>query len=303
MKIFITGGSGFIGQRLNAELSKKHEILTQYLSNEGNCGKFNSVKADITNTKILEKIISEFKPDAIIHTAAVSKPGVAEKLGEERVRKINVDASATLARLAEKHSARIFFFSTDLVYDGETPPFKKETEPPNPLSLYARSKAEAEKKIAENTENHVILRIALHFGFSVAGAKSHFSEVYENLLQNKHVKLFDDQFRTPLEATQSAKMLARLLETDVKNEIVNFGGKERVSRYELGEILAEVCGFDKNLLEKISLDAVNAQNKVRDVSMNTEKLETFGIERISLEESIYEICKNAADKNFQGIEI
>ena len=80
MKIFITGGSGMLGQYLNIELSMKHQILTQYHSNIGNCGNFNNVKSSITNYRKLDEVFSTFKPEAVIHTAAVSNSEKANKL-------------------------------------------------------------------------------------------------------------------------------------------------------------------------------------------------------------------------------
>jgi dTDP-4-dehydrorhamnose reductase len=80
MKIFITGGSGLLGQYLNIELSKHHQILTQYNSNIGNCDKFENVKLDLANTVGLEDIFRDFNPGVVIHTAAISDPTKAQKM-------------------------------------------------------------------------------------------------------------------------------------------------------------------------------------------------------------------------------
>ncbi len=293
MKIFLTGASGFIGQYILRELSRNHAVLAQYFRGNLQASNHKTVKLDLRNVGKTREIIENFLPEIIIHAAAISKPAEAEQLGYSETAKINVEATKTLARIANELNAKIIFFSTDLVYDGNGKPFKKETEKTEPISVYAKTKLDAEKEIRENSDNYLILRIALHFGIGLNGAKNHFSEIFEKLAEKKPVKLFYDQYRTPLEATQSAKIILQLLETNVKNEIINFGGKERVSRFELGEILAEICGFDKNLLQKISLDEINSGNKVKDVSMNTDKLASIGVKRISVEASIYEICKKA----------
>ena len=80
MKILITGGSGFLGQYLNMELSKHHEIFTLYHQVPRNCKDFNSEQVDICNSKKLEYIFESFKPDVVVHTASISTPKKAEAL-------------------------------------------------------------------------------------------------------------------------------------------------------------------------------------------------------------------------------
>ena len=82
-----------------------------------------------------------------------------------------------------------------------------------------------------------------------------------------------------------------LVSKDIKSEIINFGGIERISRYELGEKLCEISGVDKNLLVKIKMDELPNLPKVEDVSMNTNKLQSFGIKQKSLDEMIFEIIR------------
>jgi hypothetical protein len=78
---------------------------------------------------------------------------------------------------------------------------------------------------------------------------------------------------------------------DITNEIINLGGFERVSRYELGEILCSVAGYDKSLLEKISLNDISESPKVEDVSLNTDKLQAFSFKQMNIEESISKIIR------------
>jgi len=74
MKILITGGSGLLGQYLNLSLSKDNEILTIYNSHIGNCKNFNSIRLDINNHKMLDDVFSQFLPEVVVHTAALTTP-------------------------------------------------------------------------------------------------------------------------------------------------------------------------------------------------------------------------------------
>ncbi len=289
MKILITGGSGLLGQYLNLELSKNNDILTLYNRNVGNCTDFKSVKADITNTLQLEKKFENFLPHIVIHTASISNPNDANKLDPKIVYDVNVNATKKIAGLCEKYKAKLIYTSTDLVYAGYRGSMLKEEGKLIPISIYAETKLMGEVKIQETFDNYLILRMALMFGFGLNHSKNHFSQMYKDLKNHKTVKLFYDQFRTPVSLLEASRIINSLCKTDTKGEIINTGGKERLSRVELGEMLCNKAGFDKSLIEKISMEEFKDLPMVADVSMNTEKLQSYGIKIKSVEESINEI--------------
>ena len=291
MKILITGGSGLLGQYLNLALSKNHNILTFYHSNIGNCADFNSIKINLLDSIELSKIFFDFKPDVVIHTAAISHPILPEGISPRDVYDLNVTATKNIAELCDKFNSKLIYTSTDLVYAGYRGSMLKEDAKLIPVSLYAETKLMGEIKIQQTFDNFIILRTALLFGFGINHSKNHFHQMYLDLQQGKPVKLFTDQFRTPLSLIDAARIINELISNDIKSEIINFGGLERVSRYELGERLCEIAKFDKNLLTKITMDDVPGLQKVEDVSMNTDKVQSFGIRQKTLDEMILEIIK------------
>lgn len=291
MKILITGGSGFIGQYLNIELSKENEILTQYYSHIGNCNQFNSIKCSISDFKMIEKIFSEFKPETVIHTASISTAEKADKMNPAEVYEINVNATKFLAEQCEKINSKLIYFSTDLVYAGYRGSLLKEDAKLIPISLYAETKLMGELKIQEIFDNYLILRVALNYGFGLNHSSSHFQYVYEELKKGNQVKLFTDQYRSPISVKESARILSKLIREKIFKEIINFAGIERLSRYQLAEKLCGITGFDKNLLIPITMEDANAIYPVADVSLNIEKLLSYGIEIKSTDESIKEIIK------------
>ena len=78
MKVLITGGSGLLGQYLNILLSSKFNILTLYNSNVGNCKDYNSLRLNICDYNSLLNAFKDFRPDTVIHTAAISHPILPE---------------------------------------------------------------------------------------------------------------------------------------------------------------------------------------------------------------------------------
>jgi len=289
MKVLVTGGSGILGQYLNIELSKSFEMLTTYNNNIGNCADFYSKELDITNTERLESIFVDFQPECVVHLGAVSRPADCEAAGKEKVIQVNVEATKNIARFCHKHGAKLIFTSTELVYDGNQGFHLAEHSKLNPISLYAESKLMAEQKIKETFDNYIILRTSLLFGIVFSTGQSSFDKMYRNLRINKPFELFFDQYRTPLSVLDASRLIVELLKKDISTETVNFGGPERVSRFELGKTLCEVANMDKELLVRVSMYNSETANAVRDVSFNTEKLQRFGIKQKGLNTAIKEL--------------
>jgi dTDP-4-dehydrorhamnose reductase len=292
MRLLITGGSGLLGQYLNIELSKCNNILTLYKSNVGNCDKYNSKKMDITDYKELKKIFNDFKPDAVIHTAGFTRPEACTQENRDSVNKVNVEAIRVISQLCDIHNAKLIFTSTDLIYDGTGNGMLKEESLLNPITMYAETKLKAEGEIENTFDNYIILRTSLLIGFGLNHSVNNFQLMYDNFKKGKRPRLFSDQFRTPLSLINAAEMISEMVKTDIKNIVLNFGGKEKVSRVELGEMLCEIAGYDKNLIERIRMSDIPGFPAVADVSLNTEKLQSLGFRIKSLEEAIREIANN-----------
>lgn len=286
MKILITGSSGLLGQYLNISLSKKNDILTLYHSNAGNCNRYNFACGNIIDEKFIRNIFESFHPQIVIHTAAITNPILDGQYNLEDYERVNVFASQIIARLCDKFNSKLFYTSTDLVYSGNEGSMLKEDAPLHPISVYAETKLKGEEKIKNTFDNYIIFRTALLFGFGLNHSKSFFDKMFECLSQNIPINLFTDQFRTPLSLIEAVRMISEIVELHIKSETINFGGLNRIDRFELGELLCEAGGFNKNLLNKISMKEIPNYPQVKDVSLNTDKLQSFGIKSESIEESL-----------------
>ena len=289
MKILITGGSGLLGRYLNIELSKTNEVLSIHCKNSEGSDGYNSRQIDIRNEDTLSSLFDSFKPDMVIHTAAMTSPILSPDTDPKTVYNVNVNATEKIAELCDKYSAKLIYTSTDLVYAGYRGSMLDENSKLIPVSLYAETKLMGEIKIQETFDNYLILRIALLYGFGLGKKKNHFEEMYNNLKAGNAVKLFYDQFRTPLSLPEAARIVNELCKKNIKSEVINVGGKERANRIEMGEILCNITGFNKGLIQKISVKDIPNYPAVEDVSMNTDKLQSLGIIQKSIEESIKEI--------------
>lgn len=286
MKILITGGGGLLGQYLNIEFSRNNQILTIFHNNIRNCKDYNSIKLDINDKIKIEDIFRSFNPQVVVHAAAISNPQIASQIDSKFVYNTNVTATRNIAELCSRFKAKLIYLSTDLVYAGYRSSMLKEDAKLIPISFYAESKLMGEVKIKEIFDNYLILRIGLLYGCGLNNSYNHFHQVYINLKNGIPVNLFTDQFRTPIELSDAARIINELIAKEIKSETLNVGGKERLSRYQLCELLCNATGFDSSLLHKITMDEIPDFPKVEDVSLDTSKLRSFGIRQSSVEESI-----------------
>lgn len=290
-KILITGGSGLLGQYLNLAISRKFNLHTIFNNNPGNCKDFAHSVVDIVNEIELQKLFEDFQPDIIIHSAAITNPVPKANQSAKEYFDTNVTATKNIARLCSQYKSKMIYISTDLVYAGYRGSFLKEDAKLIPATLYAETKLVGETKVKELTDNYLILRTALLYGFGLNHSRCHFQTMYDDLKNGKPTKVFTDQYRTPISLIDAANLISELTSIDLKGDTINLGGTERVSRYEMGEILCSVTGFDKNLLQKITMDDIPNFPKVEDVSLNTEKLQLLGLKSRSIEENIREIIR------------
>lgn len=291
MRILITGGSGLLGQYVNIALAAEHAILTLYNTNPGNCTLFNSARVNLTDYLQLERIIDEFQPDCIVHLAALASPMLQEGVSHKQVYDINVHAADFLAKICTGQNIRLIYTSTDLVYAGYRGKMLSEDSKLVPISLYAETKLMGEVKIQKQLENHVILRTSLMYGLGLSHCSAHFDYMLSNLTSGKEVKLFTDQIRTPLSYSNAASIIKQVISNNGIKGIYNFGGKDRLSRYQMGEILCTLGNFNSSLLIPGSCKDIPNYPAVEDVSLNTEKLRAHGIMINSYEDEVRDMLR------------
>src|SRR5262249_22452752 len=126
---------------------------------------------DLADTDSLERAFLSARPTAVIHAAALAS--VADCFRDPpRAARINTAATEHLARLSAAAGIRLVLVSTDLVFDGEHAPYT-ENAAPSPLSVYGRTKADAEQA-ALAWPGHVVARVSLLYGPSLSGKAGFF---------------------------------------------------------------------------------------------------------------------------------
>ncbi len=282
-KLLVTGASGFLGWNLCQLAKQEWDIYGTSFTNAINIPGITSLKVDLKDFEELKRIFHEIQPDAVIHTAAQSSPNFCQSNpGESHA--INVTASCNIAGLCADYSIPCAFTSTDLVFNGLNPPYK-ETDSVSPVNLYGEQKVMAEEGMLERYPITAICRMPLMFGVAAPPAQSFMQPFIQTLREEKELKLFTDEFRTPASGTTAARGL--LLALAKVNGRIHLGGKERMSRYDFGCLLVEVFQLPSMGLKSCrQADVKMAASRPPDVSLDSSKAFELGYAPLSLREEL-----------------
>ena len=282
-KLLVTGVSGFLGWNLCQLAKQEWQVYGTYFSKLVDIPGVNLAKVDLRDFQELKRLFEEIKPAAVIHTAAQSNPNFCQTHPEESYL-INVTASLNIARLCRDYSIPCAFTSTDLAFNGLNPTYR-ETDPVSPINHYGEQKVLAEQGMLELNPTTAICRMPLMFGIAPTGATSFIQPFIKVLREGKELSLFTDEFRTPVSSQTAASGL--LLALEKVEGIIHLGGKERVSRYEFGRLMADVLKLPQEKLKGcLQKDVQMAAPRPSDVSLDSSKAFALGYQPLSLREEL-----------------
>lgn len=291
-KVLITGGSGFLGRHLAQELRKVHDVCATFSKRRVNIPRCTTLCLNLLQENTFEEVLKEFKPDAIVHCAAIADAKKCEE-SHEVAQAVNVSGTEKLMRHLPDKNATFIYISTDLVFDGNDAPYDENTHP-EPVSFYGKSKRYAEQIVQKNWKNHVILRPSLIYGAGHPSGKGSFLQWMDNALQEQdEVNLFNDEFRTPVYVKDICTAVKALIQRIGHHHIYHLGGPERITRSEFARKLAEIRGYDVNKIKETSLnDFDTGYPRPKDVSLNSARIqESHAVKLTSIEDALKEIFK------------
>jgi dTDP-4-dehydrorhamnose reductase len=251
---WITGVSGLIGNYLICAAPAKWKARGLARS-----------EVDLLDFANVRELFEREKPAAVIHCAAISRNPVCDDDPSMAVR-VNTDATVNLCKLAEK--IPFLFLSTDLVFDGKKGNYV-ETDAPNPLSVYAETKARAEEVVLKN-HLHTVVRTSLNAGHSLEANRSFNEEMRAAFRAGRIVNLFEDEFRCPIPAEVTARAIWEILG---QGGIFHLCGSERLSRYEIGELVAANRADLKPQIRRGTLRDYKGSPRSPDTSMDCSKIQ------------------------------
>ena len=221
MKVFVTGVAGQLGHDVMNELTKRgyegvgSDIAPEYsgAADGSPVTTMPYVSLDITDSAAVEAALTEICPDVVIHCAAWTAVDAAEdEENQAKVRAINVDGTANIARVCKAIDAKMMYISTDYVFNGQgTEPWTADCTDYAPLSVYGQTKLDGENAVRETLEKHFIVRIAWVFGVN---GKNFIRTMLNVGKKYDTVRVVNDQIGTPTYTLDLSRLLVDMAETE-----------------------------------------------------------------------------------------
>ncbi len=294
-KILLTGASGLLGQeicRLGATILKIEGIS---FSNTPEIPGISFSNVDLTNESRLSDLFKKIQPQGVIHTAAISNANYCQQHPTESY-KLNVTVSKWIARYCAENRLPLVFTSSDLVYDGKKGGYTEE-DAVNPVSVYGEQKSEAERAVTAIYPQAAICRLPLLIGWWKDATRGHLRAFVESAKTGGTIKLFTDEWRSPLAVDSAAAGIIFALEN--LSGIYHLGGAERLSRFELGQKIVKTFELQETLISATrQSDVPMFAPRPRDVSLNSGKAFAKGFQPEKIGEQLQkikpEILQNSA---------
>ncbi len=196
MKILLIGQNGQVGWELRRTLAPLAEVVA-----------VDYPEINFTDTPALRRFVAATNPSVVVNAAAYTAVDKAET-ETEVCRQVNALAPGVLAEAAKKAGALMVHYSTDYIFDGaKTSPYA-ETDAPNPLGAYGRSKLEGDRAVKASGADHLIFRLCWVYG---ARGQNFMLTMQRLARERETLRVVDDQFGCPTWSRMIAEATALVL--------------------------------------------------------------------------------------------
>jgi len=226
MRIAITGSKGQLGLALQRALAQEDLLLIDLPEH------------DITDLPAICRAISLFRPDAVIHAAAMTNVDGCEQDPQAAYR-VNALGTRNMAVAAQQCGAALAYISTDYVFDGAQAEPYWEFDDPSPLSVYGRSKWAGEQFVRSLAPRHYVARTAWLYG---QGPRNFVETVLRLARERGSLRMVTDEIGSPTYAPDLAEALSRLIRLPAYGtyHLVNMG---TCSRFEWAREILSLAGL------------------------------------------------------------
>lgn len=230
--VLITGAVSLYGKSIIEILKRDYNLILIYHLIKPDYKLTNGTKyfqLDITQPKKVNEVIDISSPDIIIHLVGLSNIDYCEK-NPRLAYQVNVSGTANIMSSIKNKKTHLIFISSNAIFDGTSPPYK-ETDKPNPLNIYGKTKLAAEAIILKKNILTTIIRCTTIFGWPPIGARENDLSFYlKQLKKNQPLYLVNDLFFNPVSAFRASEAVKAIIVKKSRG-IFHVAGKDRISRY------------------------------------------------------------------------
>ena len=227
MRVLITGANGQLGSELKELLSPHHKVYAYDLD------------LDVTDREHIISEVQKVKPEAVIHCAAYTDVDGCE-LDPERATLVNDVGTGHVVLACQQVNAIMVYVSTDFVFDGKTDRPYNETDTPNPINVYGKTKLAGEKRVVNGFDRFFIVRTSWLFGLH---GENFVKTILRSANQKGELTIVDNQTGSPTYARDLAGKMVELVNTD-KYGTYHISNSGQTTWYSFAHDILDAAGLD-----------------------------------------------------------
>ncbi|EPE05377.1 methionine adenosyltransferase 2 subunit beta [Ophiostoma piceae UAMH 11346] len=287
--VLVTGASGFLGRQVVRAFNFADWTVTGTAFSRAGAG---LLKVDLESESEIKAALDTAAPDVVVHCAANRFPDKVDQ-DPEGTRRLNIEASKTLATLCAVRGATLIYISTDYVFPGTKGDAPYEADSPtHPPNYYGESKLDGEKAVLSVYESAtkgkgVVLRVPVLYGPAERNAESAVNVLLDTVLKAQagtEGKMDDWSVRYPTNTEDVSRVLVDVAtkyatSTERLPTVLQFSSEHKTTKYEICKLLASVLGGDISALkpDPTGGNVPGGVQRPYDCHLSTKALKEIGI--------------------------
>lgn len=232
MRIIVTGAKGRLGRDLVHVLGKSHEVFG-----------LSRTELDVADLNQCKLAFRNYRPDAVVHAAAYTAVDRAEEDADQAYL-VNAYGTRNVAVACRQLDVKVCYISTDYVFDGRATSPYSEYDPPNPQSVYGKSKRAGELLLSSISNQYFIVRTSWLYG---SHGNNFVKTILKLIRKQESVQVVHDQIGSPTYTVDLCRFVNELVPTDYFG-MYHASNSGFCSRYELAQAILEISQSPARLL-------------------------------------------------------
>jgi dTDP-4-dehydrorhamnose reductase len=285
-RLLVIGARGFLGSHVVRSAAERFEVMR---GDRGSGQEPGTVSVDVSERASVDRAFEQARPDAVALLAAISDIDVCQA-SPDLAYATNARGAQHVAQASARSGARLLFTSTAAVFDGKKHGYKEE-DAVNPVSVYGKTKVEAERAVATLLPSAVILRFALVLGFAGNhGTNALLDKLLRSWKSGETLSFSTKESRNPIDAASLANIITEMLSDEKVSGVYHTGSSDSVTRYELAKRLAARAGVSADLVRPQNTAVPGRAPRGEDHFLLTDKLHRVCNFEVQTTDQVIERC-------------